>query len=186
MMNLERFSDGYFTIEHVSKKADLSAFKCKKGYGLEYYLKNSALNDENIKMSRTYLIRTSNTKELVAYFTLRTGLITVSRGLLKGFDTYTGIELANFAVNDLYKEANDAIPKLGSYLFKQFILPLVEEISNYIGAAYLYIFALPEYKLISHYKTMGFMEGEKKASRYVYRHVKPVYDKNCIFMYQKL
>lgn len=186
MMNINDFSDGYFTIEHLSVNTDLSNFRCKKGYGLEYYLKHNAIPDEKIKMSRTYLVRTSDTKELVAYFTLRTGLITVSRGVLKGFDTYTGIELANFAVNDMYKEANEAIPKLGSYLFNQFILPLVGEISEYVGAAYLYIFALPENKLIAHYRTMGFREGEKKASRYVYSHVKPAYDKDCIFMFQKI
>ena len=55
--------------------------------------------------------------QIVAYFSLRTGLITISRGFMKGFDATTGIELANFAVNDNYKEVNDDIPKLGSLYF---------------------------------------------------------------------
>lgn len=76
--------------------------------------------------------------------------------------------------------------KLAKKRHADITLPLVGEISKYIGAAYLYIFAIPENRLIAHYRTMGFSEGEKKTSRYVYRHVKPVYDKNCIFMFQKI
>lgn len=186
MINLNNFSDDFFRIEHISNDMDLSQFYCQKGYGLERYLKQYALDDEKIKMARTYLIIDNETDFPVAYFTLRTGLLTISRGLFKGFDTYTGIELANFAVNDLYKMTDNAIPKLGSYIFHQFILPLVNEISNFVGAAYLYIFALPNNKLISHYTTMGFSIGEKKTSNYIYRHVKPMYDKDCIFMFQKI
>lgn len=186
MIDLNKFSDGFYRVEHLTSSSDVTSFECKKGKGLEFYLKKVAIHDESIKMSRTYLVKSESTSELVAYFTLRTGLITVSRGIFKGFDAYTGIELANFAVNDLYKEANDVIPKLGSYLFNQFILPLVNEISDDIGAAYLYIFALPQNRLISHYATMGFKTESKKFSRYVYSHIKPIYDRGCVFMYQKL
>lgn len=186
MIKLSDFNDDFFTIEHLSDSIILDIFRCTKGYGLECYLKYSALNDEMSKMSRTYIIKTTDTNDIVAYFTLRSGLLTVSRGWLKGFDAYTGIELANFAVNDMYKEANNVIPKLGSYIFYQFILPLVNQIVEYLGAAYLYIFALPNNKLISHYKTMGFTKGDKQMSKFIYSHVKPTYDQGCVFMYQKL
>lgn len=36
-MNINDFSDGYFTIEHLSENTDLPNFRRKKGYGLEYY-----------------------------------------------------------------------------------------------------------------------------------------------------
>ena len=183
---IQKYNDDIFTIEHLSEDINLSEFIVSKGYGLEYYLKNQALPEEKEGISRTYIIRSTVTDELVAYFTLRSGLITVSRGFGKGFDTYTGIELANFAVNDNFNKANVDIPKLGSYVFAEFILPLVTEISKYVGAAYLYIFALPESKLMSHYETMGFSKTTEKMARYVYRHVKPYYDKGCKFMYQKL
>ena len=42
----------------------------------------------------------------------------------------------------------------------------------------------PKDKLLEHYKTMGFQRTSIKMERFVYRHVKPAYDKDCIFMYQ--
>ena len=184
MINLENLNDDYFEIVHLNETYNLSEFQCTKGYGLEQYLKKSALKDEADNYSKTYLILNKDSKKIVAYFSLRTGLITVSRGFLKGFDAYTGIELANFAVNDNYDEAHDEIPKLGSYVFMQFILPLVQEIRQYVGARFLYIYALPKDRLLEHYKTMGFQRAPMKMEKFVYRHVKPAYDKSCIFMYQ--
>lgn len=98
----------------------------------------------------------------------------------------TNIELANFAVNDTYRENNDCIPKLGSYMFSNFVLPLVQYINQYVGAQYLYIFALPNDALMAHYQTMGFQSMDTKAEKFVYRHVKPFYDKGCKFMYQAI
>lgn len=185
MINLEELND-IFEIKHLTAEDDVSGFTInnEKGRGLQRYLQRFAIDDEISGVSRTYLIKDS--QEIVAYFTLRTGLVTISRGLFRGFDAITGIELANFAVNDAYREANDCIPKLGSYIFNEFILPLVKEISKYVGAQVLYIFALPENKLMAHYKTMGFTQLSGKVERYVYRHIKPAYDKNCKFMVQKI
>lgn len=186
MIKLESLTDDYFEVVHLTKEEDVSGFSSPKGYGLELYLKKYALRDEETNMSRTYLVKDIRTKQLVAYFTLRTGLITVSRGLFKGFDAYTGIELANFAVNDSYRKANNMIPHLGSYVFYQFILPLTMKIAEYVGSAYLYIFALPDNKLMAHYETMGFAHTTEKMRRFIYSHVKPAYDRDCIFMWQKL
>lgn len=187
MIRLEELNDVYI-INHLTDNDDLSTFSIKnpKGKGLQYYLQENAKTDEQSGIARTYLLKTYDTNEIVAYFTLRTGLITISRGIFKGFDAITGIELANFAVNDSYRMANDCIPKLGAYIFKQYIFPLVEEISHYVGASLLYIYAIPENKLIEHYKTMGFKAMPSKMERYVYRHVKPFYDKDCKFMIQKI
>ncbi len=178
--------DKYFKVEHLTNNDDLSGFQLSKGKGLEIYLKESALFEEENNISRTYLVKYKRTGIIAAYFTLRTGLITISRGFLKGFDTYTGIELANFAVNDNYNENIEDIPKLGAYIFDSFIIPLVEEISKYVGAYVLYIFALPKDKLMAHYKTMGFTLTNERVERYIYRHVKPYYDKGCRFMFQRI
>lgn len=186
MNQLKLISNDVYKIEHLHEDTDLSNFYCKKGHGLEIYLKESAIRHEKIGLSRTYIIRSVENEMIVAYFTLRTGLITISRGFGKGFDTYTGIELANIAVNDGYREVKDEMPGLGKFIFYEFILPLVEEVSKYVGAMYLYIFALPENKLMEHYKTMGFQHASKKISKYIYNHIKPVYDRGCVFMYQRI
>lgn len=172
--------NGFMFTFHKDKK--------KEWFVEKLYLKRFALKDELDGIARTYLLVTPKTRTIAGYFTLRTGLITESRGLFKGFDTYTAIELANFAVNEIYKEKekNDDIPKLGIYIFSKFILPLVENISQYVGAGYLYIFSLPNDKLMAHYEKMGFRSFDKKKSHFVYSHVKPVYDRGCQFMVQKI
>lgn len=186
-MKLENFSDEYYEIVHLTQNIDVSGFRSKKGYGLEVYLKEQAMHDEMERLSRTYLVLNSETKQIAAYFTLRTGLlIEKRRGLYKGVDAYSGIELANFAVNDSYREVNEVLPKFGSYVFQQFILPLTMEITKYVGAAYLYIYALPSNKLLAHYEEMGFCRAPKEMEKYIYSYVKPVYDKGCILMIQKL
>ena len=190
MIRIEDLNTPFYRISHLLDY-DLDSLKAfritnPKGKGLEVFLKETAEAYEEDGISRTYII--SDTKEdmPVAYFTLQTGLITVSRGLFKGFDVITGIELTNFAVNDAYREAQDVIPKLGAYLFVTFILPLVREISKYVGAKVLYIYALPENKLMGHYQTIGFQMFPSKQAKYVYRHVKPFYDQSCIFMWQPI
>ena len=185
-MELNQLNNELFSIEHLTQDTDVSTFIVSKGKGLEYYLKSTAKDDELDGVSRTYIIRRMDSNIIVAYFSLRTGLITVSRGLLSGFDTYTAIELANFAVNDKARIETNDVPKLGSYIFANFILPLVQHISSLVGAKYLYIYALPEVKLMSHYETMGFQRINAKMEKFFYRHVKPLYDKGCIFMLQEI
>lgn len=87
MINLEELNDVY-TISHLTNNDDLSTFVIEnpKGIGLQYYLQENAKADEQLGIARTYLLKTNDTNEIVAYFTLRTGLITVSRGIFKGFN----------------------------------------------------------------------------------------------------
>lgn len=189
MIKLEDLNTDLYEICHLSKSdtEDINKFRINRpeGAGLEVYLKQTALAEEKEGTSRTYLIKEKISKQIVAYFTLRTGLITV-RASFFSFDNYTGIELSNFAVNDAYRDHNDALPQLGSYIFQAFILPLVREINKYIGATFLYIFALPQNRLMNHYRTIGFQTASREVSKFLYRHVKPAYDKHCVFMYLKI
>ena len=188
MVNLRELNTEDFEIIRVSDviQEQIEDFKAKEdGYGLEVYFKEKALVEEERNETRTYVVIDSTSKQIVSYFSLRTGLITVSRGFMRGFNTRTGIELSNFAVNDNYRH-NKQIPKIGSFVFWRFILPLVREISNYVGAEFLYIFALPHDRLMEHYKTLGFQKASGKVERFVYSHVKPAYDKSCRFMLQKI
>lgn len=189
MVDLKSLTTDLYEIVHLTE-TDLEKcllFETKpNGRGLQNYLRNYAYGDELSGIARTYLIKDVLSGDIVAFFTLRTGLITVSRGIFKGFDTHTGIEMANFAVNEHYRHANEVIPKLGSYIFGQFVMPIVRQISQYVGAEFLYIYALPNNKLMDHYSTMGFSKTSIKMERFVYRHVKPSYDRGCRFMYQKI
>lgn len=170
---------------------DIQEFSVKdvRGEGLVNYLKNYALEDEALKRMRTYLVRTNNTSELVGYFSLKAGLISFNEGNtdeIANFDTLPGIELANFAVNNEYLKKNPASKGLGLLIFNEFIFPIVEDVSNRVGAGVLYIFALPFLGLIRQYNKYGFRRLEAEHEHELHKRLKPRYDSECIFMYQML
>ena len=186
MKNLDVFGDDLYGIVHLTSDFDVSGFMSPKGKGLERYLKYQAIVEEKANLSRTYLVLDKESNEIAAYFTLRTGLITLKAGSGDGFNAHSAIELSNFAVNDAYRDINDLKPGFGMYVFNQFILPLAKMISQYVGAAYIYIYSLPYKKLMVNYEKMGFFRATTEMEAFIYSHVKPIYDKGCIFMWQKL
>lgn len=184
------FDTPTYIIEHISDSQEnlqqISEFEVgNNAKGLEFYLKEQALTDEKEKLCRTYLVKDKTTNELAGYFSLRTGLITL-QVYKESFDSLPAIELANFALNSKYRQNHPDVKKLGFYFFREFVIPLAKALSNYVGVNSLYIYALPEEKLIEHYKTMGFSRLPFKQEKFVQHHVKPKYDEGCIFMYQTL
>ena len=179
-----------FSIEHLldspENRTTLKSFSVSdKAKGLETYLKEAASYDEKNNLSRTYLVKDKVTNEIAGYFSLRTGLITVRINNDK-FDSLPAIELANFAVNQNYRKKHSNVEHLGIFIFKSFILPISNCIGKYIGISSLYLYALPNDRLIKHYQTMGFSRLPKEQEQFVQFHVKPKYDDGCIFMYQTL
>lgn len=179
-----------FTIEHIFDSSEneklISEFSALNGAeGLENYLKNQASSDEENLYARTYLIKDSVTGELAAYFSLRSGLITV-QAYHETFDTIPAVELSNFAVNKNYRNNHPETSMFGAFILKKFILPLAQMMSRYIGTSSLYIYALPDEKLIEHYTNLGFTRLSKKQEKFVQNHVKPKYDEGCVFMFQNL
>ena len=100
------------------------------------------------------------------------------------FDTIPAIELANLAVNDAYRREESKIAKIGFHVFDRFILPIVRNVADLIGVQCLYVYALPKERLIQYYASLGFMRLPSEAEAFVHSHVKPAYDRGCIFMYQ--
>lgn len=179
-----------YSVEHLFDSDEnerlVSEFEALNGaQGLEDYLKIQAASDEKSLSARTYLVKDKGTKELAGYFSLRSGLITI-QAYHEEFETIPAIELANFAVNKIYRKNHPDISMLGGYILKSFILPLADAMSRYIGMSSLYIYALPDEKLIEHYERMGFTRLPKKQEKFVQNHVKPKYDEGCIFMFQNL
>lgn len=172
-----------------SNKINNFIIKRPKAKGLELYLKHIAIYDEKNGLAKTYLVLDNDTNELVGYFSLKAGDITVNErrhGLLNTieFDSIPGVELSNFAVNDEYREKHDKMNGIGYIILNDFVIPLIEEVAKFIGMKVIYIFALPEESLINRYKEMNFQRLSKRQERAVHRRIKPAYDKDCIFMYQ--
>lgn len=183
----------FFYCEHLTDSEEhkrlIDSFKTirAEGAGLEYYLKCAAIEDELSDVARTYLVRDVDSGELVAYFTLKAGSITVNekrRFLATNFDSIPGIELTNFAVNGSYKEVHREMSGIGHIVLYYFVKPMLQEVAGMIGANIFYIFALPYKALLKHYMKMNFVRLDKKTEKKLHRRMKPRYDERCIFMYQ--
>ncbi len=61
-------------------EADIAAFTVhdEKGEGLREYIQNYAISDENAGTMRTYIVRDNYSSELVGYFSLKAGLISMN------------------------------------------------------------------------------------------------------------
>ena len=184
-----------FYCDHIGKSGndlqDIQSFSVKdvRGAGLADYLKDIAVDDENNGIMRTYLVRDNNSLELVGYFSLKAGLISFNEGgtgAVADFDTLPGVELANFAVNGVYANKHPKLKGLGFRIFNDFIVPIVEKVSESIGVKIIYIFALPFDGLIRQYGRYGFIRLPAEREDELHRRLKPRYDSECIFMYQML
>lgn len=170
---------------------DIKTFSArdKRGEGLVVYLKECAFTEEVNGHMRTYIVRDIGTAEVVAYFALKAGLISINEIYIEEeatFDTLPGVELANFAVNNEYIQNHPSMKGVGYVIFTDFILPLIEKAAETIGIKVLYIFALPEPGLIHRYEKYGFQRLTSEWEVAIHQRLKPNYDKDCIFMYQVL
>ncbi|MBQ3825337.1 MAG: hypothetical protein II811_04300 [Spirochaetaceae bacterium] len=174
----------------LDSETDIEAIKHfsvgqQSGKGLENYLKNAAIADERASFARTYLVKAKRTNEIAAFFTLRNGLFTLELAN-DYFYTVPAVEFSNFAVNAAFRSLHPVIEEIGSTVLSDFVLPISDFIRSFSGVKALYIYALPEKRLIEHYKKLGFRRLAPEKEKYVHQHVKPKYDDGCIFMYQML
>ena len=146
---------------------------------------------------RTYIVRDNKSSELVGYFSLKAGLISLNERFVeltngetgekkieKVFDTLPGVELANFAVNSRYVKRHKNLKGLGTVIFNQFVLPIVRKTSDNVGVKLLYIFALPFDDLIKTYhERYGFSRLSNPSEDELHKRIKPFYDMSCKFMY---
>ena len=71
---------------------------------------------------RTYVVRDNFSSELVGYFSLKAGLISVNEVHTEGettFDTIPGVEVANFAVNNTYLQKHKEMRGTGLIILLQ-------------------------------------------------------------------
>lgn len=170
---------------------ELSDFSVRynAGEGLVKYLWGFAEKDESDNVMRTYIVRDNKTDELVGYFSLKAGMISVNETKYDDrdmFDTMPGVELANFAINNSYMARHKSMRGCGLMIFDEIILSVIEEVSEKIGIKLIYIFALPLDSLIERYREYGFKRLPSKQEDELHKRLKPKYDESCIFMYQEL
>lgn len=178
-----------FEVENYKDVIGAFEIKRKNAQGLAVYIREYAVEEEKDGVARTYLVMDRETDELVGYFSLKAGDITVNErknnrtGMVE-FDSVPGVELSNFAVNDVYRKAHGDVHGIGFIILIDFVIPLIEEVSRHIGIKVLYIFALPDEQLISRYIDMGFSRLSSELEEALHNRIKPSYDMDCIFMYR--
>ena len=191
MMSLPTFDHKIFTYEHLNSSPDNMvliqdfAIKNPAGKNLARFLKELAPLNESSNADRTYLVKDKITKDIAGFFALRNGVFALKATNGKMFNI-PSIELSNFAVNDAYRDKHPNVKNIGENIFNTFIVPLAKHIQTLTGAQALCIYALPEERLINHYGSFGFVRLAKEDEQFVYDHIKPAYDEDCIFMYQIL
>lgn len=199
MKNKKVISSEYFYCEHLFERNDIVAelqndfcvFR-ESGRGLEIYLKDYSGTEENHNENRTYIVRDNKTDEVAGFFSLKAGLFSIREirepeinGNVAQFDTLPGIELAGFAVNQKYISSNPNKKGCGLNIFLDLIIPIVKKVQEIIGVKVLYIFALPEQKLMDRYmKEYGFNRLDKCDEDNLHKRIKPRFDYGCVFMYQ--
>ena len=167
----------------------LFSVKVKNGDGLAEYLRYLAFPEEEAGIMRTYLVRDVFSSELVPYFSLKAGLISINEihteeGVT--FDTIPGVELANFAINEIYHKTHPDLKGIGLIIFNDFIVPIIQNAAESIAVKIIYIFALPSERLIKRYRDYGFLRLDSASEDELHKRLKPNYDENCIFMFQQL
>ena len=184
----------YFYCNHISESdlIDIKNFIIDepRGYGLVRYLQNEALKDEKSNNARTYIVRDKKDNMIVGYYSLKAGFMADNeRRLFLGkriFDSIPGVELANFAVNGEYKRMNPDYKGLGKIIFSKFVIPTVHQGQEHLGLSILYIFSLPYENLIRNYEKMNFSRLAKFQEKSMHKRIRPYYDTDCIFMYQRI
>ncbi len=160
-----------------------------EGAGVERFIKLSSYMHEDANLDRSYLVRVKATDELVAYFSLRAGFVALDSkyGNAESFDSIPGVEISNFAINKQYRLKHPKTKGIGKVIFENIIRPIIKETAELIGVRIIYIFALPEEKLISYYHdALEFARLSIEQENKMHDRIRPEYDRDCIFMYQRL
>ena len=194
-------SDGDYYCDHI-KETDLEDIKDftvrnpEIAGNLAVYIKQWAWDDENEGLMRTYIVRDQVTDEIAGYFAIKAAMMSVNERKKVDhrtgkeriyFDTMPGIEIANFAVNETYIEHNEEVRGIGVLIFYEFIYKIITGIAEMLGVKYLFIYALPYDTLIQRYmKYYHFRRLPDALEQKLHKRIKPEYDDDCVFMYQKL
>ena len=167
----------------------------KNGIGLVNYLQGQAFHDNSYNVQKIYIVRDKETDELVAYFGLRTGLISTNEQdiLVNGekvalFDVISGIELAEFAVNGVYLENHKERKGCGEIIFINFVLPIARKVTEYVGAEIIYGFSVDTNgRLLEKYLTdYSFKRLDPASEKKLEKRLRSRFDKGCTFIYQRL
>lgn len=151
---------------------------------LEKYLKNYSKKHVEKKVNKIYLIRSTKTHQIASWFGLKTA--TLPYNDIGDSFLIPAIELTHFAVDERYKKADNSsdFMRTGEFIFWNYILPIVQDVSQKVACKALFVFAIDTPKLIKYYKeTLQFREITNTNEKQFFEYAVPDYDGDCKFLY---
>lgn len=160
--------------------------------GLQKSINENVAEMDNESLLKTYLVYGINTegrKELASVFSLRCSSMNFQNPEdNESFnEILPAIELVYLAVDKRYRQNHPESKGLGAITFDAFVVPIVKEISSLAGAKHLFLFAIDNKALISHYiKAMDFEELPEDLEKSVVNNLVTEYTEQCKFLYQAI
>lgn len=155
--------------------------------GIMDYLQQHAAHDEMKHSMVTYLVRDTESDELVAFFSVRAG--SVKLDFLEDYSggTYPGMELAYFGINERYLESHPDAKGCGVTIFARFIKPLALKMRELIGIRGIYGYAVDGTTLMDRYVNVyGFNRLSPDNEKQLHATYRPDEDDGCIFIYMDI
>lgn len=180
--------DKTFCLEELTagvNSYELKMFRSQHGENqLETYLKKYAKKHVESKLNKIYLVRSSKTQHLAAWFGLKAATLPYT----DTGDSFLipAIELTHFAVDERYKKADvtSDVMRTGEFIFWNFILPIVEETAEKVACNALFVFAIDTPRLVKYYKNiLKFKELPNTNEKQFFEYAVPDYDEGCRFLY---
>ena len=167
---------------------DLKSFRVQHDEEqLTDYLRKLAKKHQSSKVNCIYLVRYSATGQIAAWFGLKSATLPyndVGESFL-----IPAIELTHFAVDERFKNplGKESSVHTGEYIFWNFILPIVKDVSEKVACKALFVFAIDTPKLIKYYKNvLKFKEITNVNEKQFFEYAEPYYDEGCRFLYYPL
>lgn len=89
-------------------------------------------------------------------------------------------------MNGTFRKAHPESKGTANAVFTDLIVPLVRRAASIVGISLLYIFSLPEERVIANYERYGLRRLGRTSEAQLHARLKPSYDDQCVFMYAVL
>ncbi len=154
---------------------------------LETYLKKLARKHTESQINKIYLVRSTKTQQLAAWFGLKAA--TLPYNDIGDSFLIPAIELTHFAVDERFKKADSTSDTMrtGEFIYWNYIIPIVKDVSEKVACKALFVFAIETPKLIKYYKdVLMFKEITNTNEKQFFEYAAPDYDEGCRFLYYPL
>lgn len=187
-MLIRKMKDNLFYVEHLDSSInsyELKMFRVQHEENqLTNYLKKYARVHQENSINKIYLVRSISTGQLAAWFGLKAATLPYN----DKNDSFLvpGVELTHFAVDERFRMQNilQNETRTGEYIFGNYILPIVYDISEKVACKDLFVFAINAPKLVRYYKErLGFKEMNNIDDKQFFEYAAPDYDEGCKFLY---